>query len=55
MRTVACALARVNTLGDDGAFEIAWREGRATTLDQAVDFALNVESADPTAQQERRR
>ena len=49
----AIAAARA-TLGDDGVFEIGWREGGAMTLDQAVDFALNFESADPTPHQARR-
>ena len=40
----AIAAARA-TLGDDGVFEIVWREGRSMTLDQAVDFALKIESA----------
>ena len=26
---------------DDAAFESAWREGRAMTLEQAIEYALN--------------
>jgi len=36
-RQVAAARA---TLADDTAFDLAWREGRAMTLDQAVKYAL---------------
>ena len=50
-REVMAARAALN---DDAAFDVAWNEGRAMTLDQAVDFAFNIESADPTPHQERR-
>jgi hypothetical protein len=38
-RQVAAARA---ALGDDVAFELAWREGRAMNLEQAVQYALDV-------------
>jgi predicted ATPase/DNA-binding winged helix-turn-helix (wHTH) protein len=31
-------------LGDDAAFNLAWQEGRAMTLDQAVQYALDAEN-----------
>ena len=36
------------TLGEE-AFEVAWNEGRLMTLEQAVDFGLNVGLAGPNA------
>jgi non-specific serine/threonine protein kinase len=36
-RQVAAARAAI---GDDAAFDFAWQEGRAMTLDQAVEYAL---------------
>jgi hypothetical protein len=36
-RQVAAARA---ALGDDAAFDLAWREGRAQTLEQAIALAL---------------
>jgi tetratricopeptide (TPR) repeat protein len=36
-RRVAAARASIN---DDAAFDLAWREGRASTLDQATELAL---------------
>ena len=50
-REVMAARAAVN---DDAAFDIAWNEGRAMTLHQAVNFALNIESARRTPHQARR-
>jgi ATP/maltotriose-dependent transcriptional regulator MalT len=39
-----------NMLGDEGAWEGAWAEGRAMTPDQAVEYALSTgEPASPTA------
>ena len=35
-RVIAARAAR----GDDAAFDRAWREGRALTLEQAIDLAL---------------
>ena len=38
------------TLSDDAAFDIAWSEGRAMTMDQAVKYALEFDAAvDQTA------
>ena len=42
-REVTAARAAVS---DDAAFDFAWNQGRAMTLDQTVDFALNIGSAD---------
>lgn len=28
------------TLGDDGAFDAAWQEGRALTMEQAMEGAM---------------
>ena len=42
-REVTAARAAVS---DDAAFDFAWNQGRAMTLDQAVDFALNIGSAE---------
>jgi hypothetical protein len=36
-RQVATARAAI---GDDAAFDVAWQEGRAMTLDHAVEYAL---------------
>ena len=44
-RERAIATARV-ALGEE-AFEVAWNEGRAMVLDQAVDYALNVGRVSP--------
>jgi DNA-binding CsgD family transcriptional regulator len=42
--------AACNILGDEGAWETAWAEGRAMTPDQAVEYALGTgEPAPPTA------
>ena len=30
--------------GDDAAFDIAWSEGRAMSLDQAVKYALELDA-----------
>lgn len=32
-------------IGDDAAFDLAWREGRAMTLEQAVEYALKGKDA----------
>ena len=42
-RRVASARA---SFGNDAAFDRAWQEGRAMTLEQAVDYALQDHSAD---------
>ncbi len=41
-RQVATARA---TLGDDAAFDVAWQEGRAMTLEQAIGYALEKQNA----------
>ena len=43
-RTVAASRA---TLGDDAAFDHAWQEGRALTLEQAIELALEETVARP--------
>jgi non-specific serine/threonine protein kinase len=43
-RQVAAARA---ALGDDAAFDLAWREGRAMTLEHAVRYALETDDAAP--------
>ena len=45
-REVMAARAAVN---DDAAFDLAWSKGRAMTLDQAVELALDVGSTGPQA------
>ena len=33
-------------LGDDAAFDLAWHEGRAMSMDQAVKYALEFDPGD---------
>jgi hypothetical protein len=39
------AAAARAALGDDTAFDLAWREGRAMNLERAVQYALDVDSS----------
>ena len=42
-REVAAARA---ALGDDAAFDLAWHEGHAMSMDQAVKYALEFDPRD---------
>jgi tetratricopeptide (TPR) repeat protein len=42
-RRIASARA---SFGNDAAFDLAWQEGRAMTLEQAIEYALQEQSAD---------
>ena len=42
-RRIASARAFI---GNDVAFDLAWQEGRAMTLEQAIEYALQEQSAD---------
>jgi hypothetical protein len=42
-RRIASARA---ALGNDIAFDLAWQEGQAMTMEQAIEYALQEQSAD---------
>ena len=42
-RRIASARA---SFGNDTAFDLAWQEGHAMTLEQAIEYALQEQSAD---------
>jgi hypothetical protein len=42
-RRIATARA---SFGNDAAFDAAWQEGHAMTMEQAVEYALQAHSAD---------